>query len=103
MILGGGLVIVDEKTCVEESFSGLVDQMVAGPGEEALVSFMGRTYSTEVIPPEYDSFLSIHLFSRIDSSLQRLRRMLLAAMLLLPGKAEGNPYKPIAPAGGGRD
>jgi hypothetical protein len=100
IILGGGLVTSWMRSPAwKNPFSGLVDEMVAGPGEEALVSFMGRTWSTGVIPPEYDSFLEYPYFSPgwilpYSASTGCYWRQ----CSFCPEKAEGNPYKPIAPA-----
>jgi radical SAM superfamily enzyme YgiQ (UPF0313 family) len=99
IILGGGLVTSwMRKPGWKNPFVGLVDEMVAGPGEEALISILGKEYVKGADSPDYGSFLQNKYFApgfilpySASSGCYWHR------CSFCPEKAEANPYKPIAP------
>ena len=99
IILGGGLVTSwMRRPEWKDPFSGLVNEMVAGPGEEALLTFLGRTYSEEAVPPEYDSFLRYQYFSPgLILPYSASTGCYWRHCSFCPENAEGNPYKPVLP------
>jgi hypothetical protein len=100
IILGGGLVTSWMRNPGwKNPFVGLVDEMVPGPGEEALISIMGKEYVKGADSPDYDSFLRNKYFApgfilpySASSGCYWHR------CSFCPEKAEANPYRPIAPA-----
>ena len=99
IILGGGLVTSwMRRPEWSNPFSGLVDEMIAGPGEEALVSYLGLPCAEEVSPPEYDPCLGYEYFSPgLILPYSAAAGCYWRQCSFCPEKAEGNPYKPIAP------
>jgi hypothetical protein len=99
IILGGGLVTSwMRRPGWKNPFVGLVDEMVPGPGEEALISILGKEYVKGAVSPDYDSFLQNKYFApgfilpySASSGCYWHR------CSFCPEKAEANPYRPIAP------
>jgi radical SAM superfamily enzyme YgiQ (UPF0313 family) len=99
IILGGGLVTSwMRRPGWKNPFVGLVDEMVPGPGEEALISILGKQYVKGADSPDYDSFLRNKYFApgfilpySASSGCYWHR------CSFCPEKAEGNEYRPIAP------
>jgi hypothetical protein len=99
IILGGGLVTSwMRRPGWKNPFAGLVDEMVPGPGEEALVSILHKEYVKGADSPDYDPFLGNKYFApgfilpySASSGCYWHR------CSFCPEKAEGNPYSPIAP------
>ena len=97
VILGGGLVTSwMSRPGWQNPFRGLVDQMVAGPGEGVLLSLAGVTDPSREIAPDYQGFplrdyLSPGPILPYSASLgcywQRCS--------FCPERAENNPYCPI--------
>lgn len=57
ILLGGGLVTSwVKRPGWKNSFSGLIDELVAGPGEERIITLAGLEYSARTSPPDYSSF-----------------------------------------------
>jgi hypothetical protein len=104
LVLGGGLITSwMHKPDWENPFTGLVDHLVAGPGETAMLSLLGAP-ETEISGHQHSS-PEYHLFPLPD--------YLAPGMILpysastgcywnrcsfCPEKAEGNPYVAVAPA-----
>jgi radical SAM superfamily enzyme YgiQ (UPF0313 family) len=99
IILGGGLVTSwMRRPGWKKPFVGLVDEMVAGPGEEPLISILGKEYVKGDDSPDYGSFLQNKYFApgfilpySASSGCYWHR------CSFCPEKAEANPYRPIAP------
>jgi hypothetical protein len=99
--LGGGLVTSwVRRPGWQNPFAGLVDFLVAGPGEAPLLSFLGVAASGGKIngPPDYDPFPGADYLSPVwilpySSSSGCYWHQ----CLFCPEKAEGNPYQPSAP------
>lgn len=100
MILGGGLVIVTswlKNPRWKNPFSGLVDHLVAGPGEYQLLSLLGLAAAEEKLPvPDYislpgDKYLSPGFVLPYSASTGCYWNR----CGFCPEKAEGNPYVPI--------
>jgi hypothetical protein len=99
IILGGGLVTSwMRRPGWKNPFAGLADEMVAGPGEEALVSFLGKEFVKGSDSPDYDAFHGYEYFApgfilpySASSGCYWHR------CSFCPEKAEANPYRPIAP------
>ncbi len=99
--LGGGLVTSwMRRPGWQNPFAGLVDFLVAGPGEAPLLSFLGVAASGGKINglPDYDPFPAAEYLSpgwilpySASSGCYWHR------CLFCPEKAEGNPYQPSAP------
>jgi radical SAM superfamily enzyme YgiQ (UPF0313 family) len=100
IILGGGLVTSwMRRPGWKNPFVGLVDEMVPGPGEEALISILGKEYVKGADSPDYDCFHRNKYFApgfilpySASSGCYWHR------CSFCPEKAEANPYRPIAPA-----
>lgn len=57
IILGGGLVTSWlQRPGWQNPFGSLVDRMIAGPGEQALLALYGQQQSEPAAPPDYDQF-----------------------------------------------
>ena len=58
ILLGGGLVTswMKRPGFINNPFSGLIDDMIAGPGEKYVLSEVGADYSGESPLPDYSSF-----------------------------------------------
>jgi len=64
IILGGGLVTSWIRGIgLIDLFSGLVDEMVAGPGEERLVNLTGSTYTGAPSAPDFSGFVLLPYLS----------------------------------------
>ena len=72
--------------------------MICGPGEAALLALLGEKYDGGPDRPDLDGFSPGGLPGpRCDSSLQRLQRLLVGPLFLLPGAGRGKSLPP-APA-----
>jgi len=98
IILGGGLVTSwVRRPGWKNPFSGLVNHLVAGPGESPLISILGvEGCAEEHIPPNYDSLPITEYFApgpiipySASSGCYWNR------CSFCPARAEGNPYLPI--------
>ncbi len=98
LVLGGGLVTSwMKKPHWQNPFKGLVDDCVAGPGEEALLSLMG-VREVEGLPytPNYDSFpLKDYLAPGFILPYSASSGCYWNRCSFCPERAEGNPYLPI--------
>jgi radical SAM superfamily enzyme YgiQ (UPF0313 family) len=100
IILGGGLVTSWEKGLNGKNpFAGLVDHMVAGPGEKKLLSLLGIPSDGDALPtPDYrslpwDQYLSPGSILPYSASTGCYWNK----CAFCPEKAEGNPYIPVPP------
>jgi len=97
LILGGGLVTSwMSKPDWRNPFEGVVHEMVAGPGEQALLSLHGVAIQDITAAPDYDAFLHGgylapgFILPYSSSSGCYWRRC-----SFCPETAEGNPYRPV--------
>ncbi|MDA8098027.1 MAG: radical SAM protein [Nitrospiraceae bacterium] len=101
IILGGGLVTSWLRSGDRSAmFSGLVDRMVAGPGERELLDWCGVSYRTDVkLLPDFgklpmDDYLSPgRVLPYSESSGCWWNKC-----TFCPERAEGNPYQPVTPS-----
>jgi len=66
VVMGGGLItswVLQGRISVEEDFSGHVDHLVAGRGEEALAAFCGLPPPYRQAPPDFSDFLDLCYFA----------------------------------------
>jgi hypothetical protein len=98
LVLGGGLVTSwMRRPHWQNPFNGLVDHLVAGPGEAPLLSLMGVTQSTDILyKPNYDSlpmrdYFAPGLILPYSSS----SGCYWNRCSFCPERAEGNPYTAI--------
>lgn len=99
--LGGGLVTSwVRRPGWQNPFAGLVDFLVAGPGEAPLLSFLGVAASGGKINglPDYDPFPGAdYLSPGWILPYSASSGCYWHQCLFCPEKAEGNPYQPSAP------
>lgn len=100
VILGGGLVTSWlSNPQWNNPFAGLVDHLVAGPGEDKLLGILGLDYGKAKMPkPDYsalpaDAYLSPGFILPYSAS----SGCYWNGCTFCPEKAEGNPYVPIPP------
>jgi len=100
IILGGGLVTSWEKSLNGKNpFAGLVDHLVAGPGEKKLLSLLGISADSDTPPtPDYrslprDQYLSPGIILPYSASTGCYWNK----CSFCPEKAEGNPFIPVPP------
>jgi Radical SAM superfamily len=98
IVIGGGLVTSWlQQSLRQDLFHGLVDRMVAGPGEAALLQIAGRPARTDPYLPDYDdlwpnAYLSpgpVLPFSASDGCWWR-------RCAFCPERAERRPFRPLA-------
>lgn len=99
VVLGGGLVTSwMSRPDWRNPFGGLVDEMVQGPGEKALLTCLGAIYREGADMPEYDSFdrgmyfAPGHILPYSASAGCYWHQC-----SFCPERAEGNPYRPVHP------
>jgi hypothetical protein len=99
LVLGGGLISSwMQRPGWKSPFGGLVDEMIAGPGERALVSMAGVAYEEGADLPDYTPFRGLPYFAPgfilpySASAGCYWRRC-----SFCPEKAEGNRYLPVHP------
>lgn len=99
IILGGGLVTSWLKSPGwKNPFSGLVDDMVAGPGEGYLHKLMGIDDCAERIRPRYDQFnLASYMSPGFILPYSASSGCYWQKCRFCPEKAEGNAYIPVSP------
>ena len=101
IVLGGGLVTSwMRRPEWKNPFAGLVDHLVAGPGEKHLIGLMGGTQRGTVdCPPDYfalplDDYLAPGLILPYSAS----SGCYWNKCSFCPERAERNPYRPVADA-----
>ena len=98
LVLGGGLVTSwMRRPHWQNPFAGLVDRLVAGPGETHLLSLMDVTQSTDIhYKPNYDSLpLGDYLAPGLILPCSSSSGCYWNRCSFCPERAEGNPYIPI--------
>lgn len=100
IILGGGLVTSwMRKPDWKDPFVGLIDAMVAGPGEQALVRFLGASYSEGTDMPDYAPLRANRYFAPgFVLPFSGSTGCYWHRCCFCPEKAEGNPHKTVSPA-----
>lgn len=100
VILGGGLVTSwARRLGGQNPFAGLVDHMIAGPGEAPLLSLLGVDAADRTLPrPDYrplpvDQYLSPGFILPYSASTGCYWNK----CAFCPEQAEGNPYIPVPP------
>ena len=100
IILGGGLITSwMRRPGWKNPFEGIIDRLVAGEGEAALLSILGMEYPAGSDIPDFNKFLPLPYLSPgfilpySASSGCYWRRC-----AFCPEQAEANPYRPIAPS-----
>jgi hypothetical protein len=97
LLLGGGLVTSwMARPDWRDPFSGIVDRIVAGAGEKAILEHVGVRQTDEHVPPEYahlpmESYLAPGLILPYGSS----RGCHWNRCSFCPERAEGNVYTPV--------
>jgi radical SAM superfamily enzyme YgiQ (UPF0313 family) len=100
VILGGGLVTSWLKNPRwKNHFSGLVDHLVAGPGESQLLSLLGLDSVGDAIPqPDYRAFpIDQYLSPGFILPYSASTGCYWSRCTFCPEQAEGNTYVPIPP------
>ncbi len=97
VVLGGGLVTSwMQRPFWEDPFNGLVDALVAGPGEEALISMVRAECRVLRAAPDYASFLGNDYISPgFILPYSASRGCHWRKCSFCPENAEDNPYVPI--------
>ncbi len=98
LILGGGLVSSWlQRPGWRNPFGGLVDHLVAGPGEQSLLSLLGREYGKEKEgAPDYGGLpLPDYLAPGLILPYSAASGCFWSRCSFCPEKAEANPYRPI--------
>ncbi len=97
IVLGGGLVTSWIRSPHwQNPFSGLVDELVAGPGEERIVRLAGAEYSGKVPLPDYSPFHdNAYLSPDRVIPLSTSSGCYWGRCSFCPEKAEGTPYSCI--------
>ncbi len=100
IILGGGLITSWVKSaCLKNSFEGLVDHLVAGPGEEELMRLLAVKNTTDGMPrPDYralpwERYLAPGFILPYSGSTGCYWNR----CDFCPEQAEGNPFRPVSP------
>jgi len=98
IILGGGLTTSWMRMPGwKDPFGGLVDDMVAGPGERYLRSFMGIDTIERHVRPGYDLFpLESYLSPGLILPYSASSGCYWKKCMFCPEEAEGNPYLPLS-------
>jgi hypothetical protein len=99
VVLGGGLVTSwMGRQEWKNPFAGLVDNMVAGPGEAALLSLFGKADFDGVCKPDYYPFLAHDYFAPgLILPYSASAGCYWHRCSFCPERAEGNPYRPVPP------
>lgn len=100
IILGGGLVTSwIKRPGWSNPFAGLIDELVAGPGEKRLVSLLGQPYKAGADMPDYETFLNSSYFAPgFIMPFSASTGCYWHRCRFCPEEAERNGYKPIPSA-----
>jgi hypothetical protein len=100
VVLGGGLVTSWLRAPFwRNPFAGLVDHLVAGPGEEALITLLGGTGCPDHPTPSFQGLpLADYLAPGLIMPYAASSGCYRPKCLFCPEKAEGNPYLQVPPA-----
>ena len=97
IVVGGGLATSwMRRPDWKNPFNGLIDTMIAGPGEEALLSMGGKDYVQNYDTPDYDDLATnTYLAPGFILPYSAASGCYLSRCSFCPEKAEGNSYKPV--------
>ncbi len=97
IVLGGGLVTSwMSSPDWRNPFSGLVDDIIAGAGEEPLLELLGSSLDNQDFSPDYDDFPSdLYLSPGFILPYSASRGCYWRRCAFCPEKAEGQPYSVI--------
>jgi len=100
IVLGGSLVTSWAALGAGiEKFSNLVDEMIAGAGEEKLLELLGAEYGHKNSSPDYDDFPAQFYFSPgFILPYSASRGCYWRGCAFCPERAEENPYLPLSAA-----
>ena len=100
VILGGGLITSwVRRPGWRNPFEGIIDGLVAGEGEAALLSLIDREYSAGSETFDFDKFLSLpYLSPGFILPLSASSGCYWRRCAFCPEQAEANPYRSIAPS-----
>ncbi len=98
IILGGSLITSWMKLGAHKNiFQGLIDEMVAGPGEEKLLEILGVKDGLKNSPPDYSGFpINSYLSPGVILPYSSASGCYWSKCAFCPEKAEGNIYKSLA-------
>jgi radical SAM superfamily enzyme YgiQ (UPF0313 family) len=96
-ILGGGLVTSwMRRPGWRNPFEGIIDRLVAGEGEAALLAILGAEYTAEADLYDFDTFLPLpYLSPGFILPYSASRGCYWRRCAFCPERAEANPYRPI--------
>ena len=99
IVLGGGLVTSWMRNPGwRNPFAGLVDTMIAGPGEAPLLALLGKEYDGRFDRPDLEGFpLPDYLAPGVVLPYSASSGCWWRRCSFCPEGAEGNPYRPIPP------
>jgi radical SAM superfamily enzyme YgiQ (UPF0313 family) len=105
IILGGGLVSSwMSRPEWKNPWSGLVDDMIAGPGEKQILSMLGITEFQKCYTPDYTDFpLDKYLSPGPVLPYSASNGCYWGKCSFCPERAEKSPYNPISPERVGKD
>lgn len=97
IILGGGLVTTWMRMPGwKNPFKGLVDDLIAGPGEEPLLSLLGKRHLKSNGMPDYQSFCrNRYIAPGFILPYSASSGCYWQRCSFCPERAEGNPYRPL--------
>ncbi len=100
IVLGGGLVSAwMSQTDWRSPWGGLVDEMVAGPGEERLAALMGEESCRPDAAPHYSDFpLADYLAPGLILPYSASEGCYWGRCAFCPETAQGNAYVPLSPS-----
>ncbi|MFZ5798176.1 MAG: B12-binding domain-containing radical SAM protein [Thermodesulfobacteriota bacterium] len=99
LVMGGGLVTSWLRNPDwSDPFAGLIDLLVAGPGEDELLRLAGGANLPRKAPPDYSGLpLTEYLAPGLILPYAASSGCYWHRCLFCPEKAEGNPYRPLPP------
>jgi len=97
LVLGGGLVTSWlQRPGWQDPFAGLVDTLVAGPGEQALLELCGAPAASACLPPAYHGLpLNGYLAPGLILPYSAASGCWWNGCSFCPERAEGNRYRPL--------
>ncbi len=97
IVLGGGLVTSWHKRLQGRNpFAGLVDDLIAGPGENPLLAMAGKSHDGSATGPDYSAFLLPNYLSPpVVLPYSASQGCYWRKCSFCPETAEGNSYNPI--------
>jgi radical SAM superfamily enzyme YgiQ (UPF0313 family) len=97
IIMGGGLITSWLSHTRSNPFAGLIDEMVAGPGEEALLKHFGKKF-TQRYQPDYEGLNNLpYLSPGFILPYSASSGCYWSRCTFCPERAEGRHFQPIPP------